>query len=303
MDQDAKGISWLAGFLMLICFAIAGAAFAATLGNLAWQALVPEVDIIKGMKDPAHSTASKMVQALYAVMGFLLPAIATAWFLHRKPLKLLGFRGPIMPQQAALVVLIMLAGLAASSGLGFVGHELPYPASWREYFVKLENSYNDQVAAIMGLNSPGDFIFSLVVMGFLPALCEEALFRAGLQQFLTRSTGKPWVAIIVVSILFSLVHLSGFGFFSRLFLGIVLGLIFQYTGRLWLCVLAHFVNNAIAISVVYYMKTQGKPMDVIMQDNGGSYWGLLAIPVVVILLMRLRNKTPQPASTAGELPA
>jgi len=97
--------------------------------------------------------------------------------------------------------------------------------------------------------------------------------------------------------------LSGFGFFSRLFLGIVLGLIFQYTGRLWLCVLAHFVNNAIAISVVYYMKTQGKPMEVIMQDNGGSYWGLLTIPVVVILLMRLRNKTPQPASTAGELPA
>lgn len=302
-DQDAKGISWLAGFFMLICFAIAGAVFAATIGNLIWQALVPKVDIITGMKDPAYSTASKLVQAGYAVMGFLVPALVTAYFLHRKPLKLLGFRGEMLPQQAILVVLIMVAGLAASSALGYVGQELPYPAYWREYFTKLENEYNGQVSAIMGLNSPADFLFSLVVMGFLPALCEETLFRSGLQQFLTRSTRKPWLSIVLVSALFSLVHLSGFGFFSRLFLGIVLGAVFQYTGRLWLCVLGHFVNNAIAISVVYYYKIQGKPIAAAMEENSGNYWGLLAIPVIVFLLIRLRKASPQPAVTAGELPA
>ncbi len=118
-------------------------------------------------------------------------------------------------------------------------------------------------------------------MAFLPALCEETLFRGGLQNFLTRGTNMPWLSIIVVSILFSLAHFSFYGFLSRFFLGIVLGALFHYSGKLWLSILAHFINNALAITVLYISTQQGKPLQEAMKQDETSFWGILAIPAVV----------------------
>ena len=122
-------------------------------------------------------------------------------------------------------------------------------------------------------------------MAFLPALCEEALFRGGLQNFLTRGTAMPWMSIIVVSILFSLAHFSFYGFLSRFFLGIVLGALFHYSGKLWLSILAHFINNALAITVLYISIQQGKPLEEAMKQDATSFWGILAVPVVIILFI------------------
>lgn len=286
-DSDSKGISYTAGFFMLIAFTIAGILIGGMAGLLAWKAItgVQLTDITEAMKNPAYSNASKISQAISALVGFLLPAWVTASMLNRQPANLLGFKGSISVKQTGLVVFIMLAGMAVSSSLGYLGHNLPYPSSWIAYFDKLEKAYTDQVIAILGLNSPADFIFSLVVMAFLPALCEETLFRGGFQNFLTRSTGKPWIAIVTVSIIFSVVHLSGYGFPARLFLGIVLGAIYYYSGRLWLSILAHFLNNAIALSAIYYYKLQGQPLSKAMEESTGTYWGLALIPVVILLIV------------------
>src|SRR5437762_10427942 len=128
---------------------------------------------------------------------------------------------------------------------------IPITESLKLKFTKMEADYNKQVEAIIGLNNAGEYILALIIMAFLPALCEETLFRGGLQNFLTRSTRNPWLSILIVSILFSAVHFSFYGFLPRVFLGIVLGLIYYYTGSLWLSILAHFANNAIAVSQFY----------------------------------------------------
>ena len=128
-----------------------------------------------------------------------------------------------------------------------------------------------------------------VIMAFLPALCEETLFRGGLQNFLTRGTNNPWFSILVVSILFSLAHFSFYGFLSRVFLGIVLGALFHYSGKLWLCILAHFINNALAITLLYIYTQQGKPLQQAMKQDATSFWGILAVPVVIGLFIVFKN--------------
>jgi membrane protease YdiL (CAAX protease family) len=84
------------------------------------------------------------------------------------------------------------------------------------------------------------------------------------------------------------VHLSFYGFLSRLFLGIILGWIYQYSGRLWLSILAHFVNNAVAITALY-VGTGGKPIEKVLTENETSPFGLLALPVVIALLVVFRR--------------
>jgi membrane protease YdiL (CAAX protease family) len=148
----------------------------------------------------------------------------------------------------------------------------------------MEDEYNRQVEAIIGLNNIWQYLLALIIMAFLPALCEEALFRGGLQNFLTRATRMPWLAIILVSILFSLAHFSYFGFLSRLFLGVILGLIYEYSGKIWLNIVAHFFNNALALTVIYYFKLHGKPVRDAIDDNNSMWAGVFGVPVLIGLL-------------------
>ena len=145
----------------------------------------------------------------------------------------------------------------------------------------------------MQLKDFKDYLLGLTIMAFLPAMCEESLFRGGLQNFLTRSTNKPWLSIIIVSILFSAVHFSFYGFLPRMFLGIVLGLVYYYTGSLWLSILAHFTNNAFAVSQFYF--SHSTSVKQAAQENtpvAFIYVGLIALPFLVILLMVLRRISP-----------
>jgi membrane protease YdiL (CAAX protease family) len=153
----------------------------------------------------------------------------------------------------------------------------------------MELEYNTQVSAIISLKNAKDYILALIIMAFLPALCEETLFRGGLQNYLTRGTNLPWLSIIIVSFLFSLAHFSFYGFLSRFFLGIVLGALFYYSGKLWLSIVAHFVNNALAITVLYVSTQQGQSLQEAIKQDATSYWGMLAVPLVIVLFVAFRK--------------
>jgi membrane protease YdiL (CAAX protease family) len=161
----------------------------------------------------------------------------------------------------------------------------------------MEAEYIKQASAILSLNNFGEYLLAILIMAFIPALCEETLFRGGLQNFLSRWTKNPWLSIVIVSILFSIAHLSFYGFLSRLFLGIMLGLLFHYSGKLWLCILAHFLNNAFAITAIYVYKSQGKSIAEAMNDSGdGTWYGVLALPVFIALFIvfkKMRVKPPE----------
>ena len=296
-DSNSKGISYLGGFFILIAFAVAGIIIGSLISMPIWMVMTGKNLI--AMKDelgnPAYSNAFKVMQAVSTFFGFFLPTILTANLLSRKPLKLIGFTKKINGRQVLLVLGIMFAGLYTAASFGYLNQHIPLPSSWGKYFQKLENNYNQQVNAIMQLKTFGDYLVGIIIMAFLPALCEETLFRGGLQNFLTRSIKNPWLAILIVSILFSLVHLSFYGFLVRLFLGVVLGLIYYYTGSVWLCIIGHFANNAFAVSQYYFSNV--RPMKEMTTENTPLvmfFVGLIALPILIILLALLKKASPPP---------
>jgi uncharacterized protein len=289
-DNNSKGISYSAGFFMLIAFAIAGIIFSGLITKEVWTAMTGKnyEEFISGVADPAYSRVYKVMQVINT-LGFFIPVIVVAYLLSRQPLKLLGFSSRISIKQIGVVCLITGAALFIGDGLSYINHAIPIPAEWKLKFDKLETTYNQQAQAILVFKNSGDYILALVVMGFLPALCEETLFRGGLQNFLTRSTRSPWLAIVIVSIIFSAVHFSFYGFLFRFFLGAVLGLIYYYSGRLWLSILAHFINNALVVTIYYISVRQGKPVNETINESTLSYWGLIALPVLIGLFMLFKR--------------
>ncbi len=294
-DNDSKGISYTGGFFMLVGFAVAGLFLASLISIPIWETMTGTSikTLEKGISNPANASAAKLLQTINVLVGFLLPALITAAVLHRRPMKLLGFSSQLKLSQIGLVLLIIFAAIAVSSGLSYFNYHLPIPNSWKIMADKMEADYNKQVEAIISLRNTGQYLFALFMMAFLPALCEETLFRGGFQNFLNRGTNRPWLSIIIVSLLFSLAHFSYYGFLSRFFLGMVLGLIYYYSGKLWLSILAHFIHNAAALTLLYVSMKDGKPLSEIMSNNASSAWGVLVLPVVIGLFFLFKKVSQQ----------
>ncbi len=305
-DSHSKGISYTAGFFMLIAFAIASFILAGLVSLPIWSAMTGEsaLKIEEGMMKPSNSNAVKVIQIITSIVAFLLPALLTAQVMNRQPMKLLGFKGKIYLKEVGLVFGIVFIALIVSAALSYFNQNIPIDASWKGKFDKMEADYIRQASAILTLNNFTEYLLAIFIMAFLPALCEETLFRGGLQNFLSRSIKNPWVAIIIVSIIFSLVHLSFYGFLSRVFLGVMLGAIYHFSGKLWLSILAHFINNAMAITVVYIYKQQGKSVSEAMNDNADATWyGIFALPVLVVLFYYFKKvivKPPEEIPPAGK---
>lgn len=290
-DSNSKGISYTAGFFILIGFVIAGILLAGVISIPVWTSMTGTSfeKMSTEMDNPAYANAFKVIQIITAVVGFFFPAVLTAFLLNRKPMKLIGFAGTPKGVQLFLVLLIVFFGLLVSTGLSYFNSHLPIPTDWKIAFDKMENDYNSGVESIISLKSFSDFLIALFILAVLPAVCEETLFRGGLQNFLTRSTKMPWLSVIIVSILFSLAHWSYYGFLSRLFLGIMLGLLYQYSGKIWLNIFGHFLNNSIAITVLYVSTLNGKSMKDAMNENSDNFWGILALPIVIALFVWFYN--------------
>ena len=88
-DSNSKGISYLAGFFMLIAFVVASTILAGLLSIPIWTAMTGEsaLKIEEGMLNPANSNAVKVIQIITAVVGFLLPELLTAQIMIRRPMK------------------------------------------------------------------------------------------------------------------------------------------------------------------------------------------------------------------------
>jgi uncharacterized protein len=251
-------------------------------------------DLQEALKDPANAAAIRLMQVVNVVISMLIPSLIVAAILNRKPLHLLGFRNNFNVKQVGLVLLIVFVSISIAGALGYLNKELPLFQGSRAAFERLEKEYLEQVSVMVNFKSISGYLVSLLIMAVLPAVCEETLFRGGLQNFLTRATAKPWLSIIIVSILFSLVHFSFYGFLPRLFLGIMLGAVFHYTQNLWLPILAHFLNNALAVTAMYVAVRQGKDMRAAMNEEMPYYWGLIAVPVFIFLIIALKRiSTPQ----------
>ena len=290
-DSNSKGISYTAGFFILIGFVIAGILLAGVISIPVWtnMTVTSFEKMSTEMDNPAYANAFKVIQTITAVVGFFFPAVLTAFLLNRKPMKLIGFTGTPKWLQLFLVLLIVFFGLMVSTGLSYFNSHLPIPTDWKIAFDKMENDYNSGVESIISLKSFSDFLIALFILAVLPAVCEETLFRGGLQNFLTRSTKMPWLSVIIVSILFSLAHWSYYGFLSRFFLGVMLGLLYQYSGKIWLNIFAHFLNNGIAITVLYIYTLNGKSLKDAMNENSDNFWGIFALPIVIALFVWFYN--------------
>ena len=139
-DNDSRGISYTAGFFMLIAFVIGGLTLASALSALIWHQVTGKsiLELQNGLSDPANSGVMKVIQSITAVFGFFIPTFIAATLLNKKPVQLLGFSAAgIKLNQVVLAVLLVGSALLVSSSLSYFTNHIPIPEVWKIRFDKM----------------------------------------------------------------------------------------------------------------------------------------------------------------------
>ena len=244
------------------------------------------------MFNPAYSTANKTVQVVSSFISFALPALAAAKLFGKHTFSYLKFNTHASSAQFLICVVIIIAGILAGGALGELNQQMPIPKTWAASFQALEDQSNKVVLAMSNMKTVTDYLLSLLIIAFAAALFEELLFRGALQKVIVACTKNIFWGLFITSTLFSLIHLSFYGFLPRLFLGMVLGYVFQYGKNIWLNIFIHFGNNAIIVTSMFVLSKQGKLTEQALNDSPAPlYVGLFALIVVIVALLFFKKES------------
>ena len=249
----------------------------------------PVLSMANDMFNPKYYDAIMLMQVVSTFFMFFLPTYFTARFCYRNPTRFLGFNTNFNYKQLLIVLVIIFFTFPLSGALAEFTKMIPLPKSWQVYFEAKEADRAVQEAALITISSFPRYMLSMIIIAFLPAVFEEVCFRGGLQNILTRWFKGPWIAIILTSLIFSAVHFSYYGFFVRAALGVALGLVFYYSGSIWLSILFHFLYNGVQVTAMYVttMSQQKNTKDI--EENFPIWMGALAIVIIIIAFIKLRE--------------
>lgn len=106
----------------------------------------------------------------------------------------------------------------------------------------------DQLQTIMLSPSTGvQWLSTIIAVVIAPAVLEELFFRGAIQNLLIRLGGNHHSAIWVSAAAFSAMHMQFEGFLPRMFLGLIMGYLYHWSGSLTTSIIAHASNNALAL--------------------------------------------------------
>ena len=224
------------------------------------------------------------MQAVQFIGLFLIPSwFAGKYFTTQSTSSYLGLRKPNYPGFWLVGTFAILIALPMVQWLGEINRAIEFPSELTNWIRSKEDEANETVKALLSRHTVKDLLLNLFFIAGLAAVGEELLFRGVVQRIFVRQFGQAWPAIIFSAFLFAALHMQFYGFFPRLALGILLGAIYWYSGSLWVAILAHFVYDAILITLVYFNPAMLNDEPVVSQE-ALLYGGLISALMVTMNL-------------------
>jgi hypothetical protein len=183
---------------------------------------------------------------------FVIPSLLFGYFSDPKPARYLGLKPPGQGFYWILGAAALLVSIPFVEYMGLINQKLIIGGEAQKWMKSMEEEAAKQVQFMLSKHTPGELFLNLIFISLFAGIGEELFFRGVLQRLFIKLTKSPWAGIIITAILFSGFHLQFFGFLPRLFLGVLLGALYWYSGSLWTAMLAHFIYDGLIIVLVYF---------------------------------------------------
>jgi membrane protease YdiL (CAAX protease family) len=283
-------------FLILISFALASFFIIGLIGTVI-------LSQVTGMSLDTMSNPSKWdynsttlvtvirgMQVIQFVSLFVIPTFLCARLFSTNSKKYLGLQIPSNLGYFLVGVGIMLLAIPAVNFLGEINRQVQFPAGIAKWMKEQEAEASKTIKALLSKHTIKDLLLNIITVAGLAAVGEELLFRGMAQRLLIKMFKNPWAGIIVAAFLFSAMHIQFYGFVPRFVLGILLGVIYWYSGSLWTAMFAHFMYDAVLIVVVYFNPESLNDENTLNLSNVALV-AAVSLGIVVSLVLWMKRKS------------
>ena len=203
-----------------------------------------------GMKPSPHQIAGfRVATGIGQIVFILVPTLIFVRFASLAPTNYMRIKAP----DGRLLGLPLIGIFSLQQVLQIfmaLQDRIPLPNSVEKIIEPLKDMMEETYKMLVGATSVPELIGVLVIVALIPAVCEEFLFRGLVQRSFERVFGG-WKGVMLTGAIFGAYHLNPFSFIPLAVLGMYLGFLTMRSGSIWISVLAHFFNNAVATVALY----------------------------------------------------
>ena len=246
----------------------------------------------------------KWIQLLQTITLFLLPSLMIAYLGAKAPFSWLQLDKKADWKVFLWAVGIMLVALPAINLLAQWNQQMVLP-TWlselEEWMKNKEAEAEWLTKQFMSATTVSALLVNLFLMAVLPAVSEEITFRGVLMKLFkvrgerleVRGESIPHLAIWCSAILFSAIHMQFYGFVPRMLMGALFGYMLVWTGSLWVPILMHFTNNAMAVLLYFVSLRAGWDMEKVdaIGTNDTLWLGVVSMILTIVGIYAFRRST------------
>ncbi|HEX8059864.1 MAG TPA: CPBP family intramembrane glutamic endopeptidase [Cyclobacteriaceae bacterium] len=253
------------------------------------------MDFVADLSNPIGKESMKMiylaVQGCTTFFGLaVIPALAWRAMTHR-PIFGLFKSTQLKPVHFLIVAGIVFFYLGFISKLTEWNANIDLPDGGFEDFAKtMEQQLSEVTKYLTNYTGFGQYLAGVFVIAVLAGFGEELVFRGLLQPELHRATGNIHFAIWTSAFFFSAMHMQFYGFIPRIFLGALFGYLYYWSGSLTLSMFAHFFNNFIAVTSIYFGLNELPGIDTTEKPESTPWYVVVLMTVVCVALIYLFQK-------------
>jgi len=196
----------------------------------------------------------KYLQIIQTIGLFIIPALILSYLFNGSIKSLFDYKIKPRVVSICILLLIMITSIPVLNYLVDLNSNMVFPKilkAFEQWMRESENEAAKITEAFLKVYTTKGLLFNIFLIGILPALGEELIFRGILQRIFIDWTKNIHAGILISAFIFSAIHLQFYGFLPRFLLGAFFGYLLVWSGTIWLPIFAHFVNNTVSVIVSY----------------------------------------------------
>jgi len=222
---------------------------------------------------------------------YIIPVFLFARFCDPKPTQYLGLTSS-KPIYFILGITVLLVALPFVDWTGTINDQLiPETTSIGKWMKASEEAVAKQIGFMLKRHTVQDLLLNLVLVAVFAGVGEELLFRGVLQRLFIKLFKNPWAGILITAFIFSAIHLQFYGFIPRFILGILLGLIYWYSGSLWPAIIAHFAYDAFAVIMIWFNPALAEQDSVAVSLGNKTLLAAISLALVMIIVILMKKRS------------